>query len=293
MAMNEENFMSGGFVEPALEEEKKTSVLLRYHGLGAMNTTAFPTWDTYFRDLLKLDNEVYYISSEKAHIPNYELEINPASLCTRMISVREQIAREWAGDLSVIARMSGEMMTKYFRALKDQQEAGISDDQIIVERQNLFFLEWDPYEDSGYAPSPLRKGNFDLLVLQTTQEAIHRILNDPDSQKGAAAVTNKFLEDFYTERMVSHFVGSQRYARADDFLNDLIATPPKMVSAASDATSLIDPLRVAEMILEKREEVALEWKEIATAVPNEHFDIRRLMLNRLIGISYSRGAETS
>ena len=41
----------------------------------------------------------------------------------------------------------------------------------------------------------------------------------------------------------------------------------------------------AEIILQEREKVALEWKEIATAIPEAHFDIKRLQLNLMMGIS--------
>jgi hypothetical protein len=52
-----ENYQTGQFVEPSSNpnnddatttEPSLSSKLLRYHGLGAMNTTRFPTWDSYF-----------------------------------------------------------------------------------------------------------------------------------------------------------------------------------------------------------------------------------------------------
>ena len=98
-----------------------------------------------------------------------------------MISVREQIAKEWAKDLGVIASMSRRVMESYFEKLRQQSDGGHpAHGAIQIERQaiqDLLFLEWSPDEGSDLAPSPLRQGNFDLLVLMTTQEAIHRVLN--------------------------------------------------------------------------------------------------------------------
>ena len=58
-----ENYQTGEFVEPSAKpnndetatasEPVLSSKLLRYHGLGAMNTTRFPTWESYFLDLLQ------------------------------------------------------------------------------------------------------------------------------------------------------------------------------------------------------------------------------------------------
>lgn len=280
------NYQTGEFVEPSQEEQQKSSKLLRYHGLGALNMTLFPTWETYFLELLKKDKEVWKITSPKPHVPDYDWEVNPASLCTRMISVREQIAKEWVRDLEVIANLGGQVMESYWDSIRN---AGSVDP--TIERQfSLLFLEWDPNEDSDFAPSPLRKGNFDLLELLTTQEAIHRLLNDKERAEGDAAVANKVLEDFYFERLGSHFTGGQRYSRANDFLSELLATPPSTITVGG-TTALIDTMGLAENILHKRQEVALEWREIARGSPEEHYDIRRSMLNKLMGIDISENAD--
>jgi hypothetical protein len=141
------------------------SKLLTYHGLAAFNTTVFPTWDSYFSKLLEQPMEMYIIESHSGLAPEYELEIKPASLCARIVSVREQIAREFVRDLGVIAAMGGHTLESHWESLKENRE---------IQRENLFFLEMSlNVGDMDYAPSPLRKGNFDLLVLLTTQVRNH------------------------------------------------------------------------------------------------------------------------
>jgi hypothetical protein len=297
-----ENYQTGEFVEPSAKpnndetatasEPVLSSKLLRYHGLGAMNTTRFPTWESYFLDLLQEKKEVWTIQSTKAHIPTYDLEINPPSLCGRMISVREQIAKEWAKDLGVIASMSRRVMESYFEKLRQQSDGGHpADGAIHIERQaiqDLLFLEWSPDEGSDLAPSPLRQGNFDLLVLMTTQEAIHRVLNKKEQIEAPSdAASCHFLETFYSERLPTHFIGGQRYGRSDEFLEELLSTPPSMITLDSERSAFIDPMRVTEMILTEREGVALEWQAISRGSPDEHFGIRRIMLNKLMGIDVS------
>ena len=244
--------------------------LLTYHGLGAINTTLFPTWETYFQQLLQQDTVAYRIESTRAHVPAYEMEINPASLCSRLISVREQIAREFVNDLDVIAEMSGTMMQRYF----DSNERG------EMEKPNLLFLESSVHND--YAPSPLRKGNFDLLMTLTTQEAVHRVLND-ESLRQTDKASLLFLRNFYVARIETHFTGSNWYGRAEDFMQELFNSSPSVMQLQDEDCDLVDPLRAAEMVLQQREQVAEEWLELALDAPQSHTMIKRWQFNRLMG----------
>ena len=88
----------------ATQRKKK---VLRYHGLAILNCTKFPTWDAYFEVLLDQPKEHYTIESFHPNGPSYDLDIDPASLCRRMLSVRTKIAEEFEHDLEVIANMGG------------------------------------------------------------------------------------------------------------------------------------------------------------------------------------------
>jgi hypothetical protein len=261
-----------------IDPDKPQSKLLQYHGLSAINTTLFPTWDSYFKTMLLQEKESWTITSQHAYVPSYDWEVNPASLCARLISVREQLANEWVNDLAVIEHMGGASLEAYWEALKT---AG--DSSPAVERPNLIFLDFDPNFGSDLQPSPLRKGNFDLLCLLTTQEAIHRVLNDPERQEGAPLVSNLFLQGFYEDRL-KYFKGSQRYGRADDVLHELLLETPRLITVKKGVTSLIDPTRIAELVLLEREKVAREWQELARISPQEHFTVRQMMLNKMMGI---------
>mmetsp|Transcript_16418 Transcript_16418/g.47031 ORF Transcript_16418/g.47031 Transcript_16418/m.47031 type:complete len:404 (+) Transcript_16418:97-1308(+) len=251
--------------------------LLTYHGIGAINTTIFPTWDSYFEQLLQEDGVTYSIESSRPNVPSYELEINPASLCSRLISVREQIAKEFVNDLDVIAEMSAAMMQRYL----DSHGTGEMEDS------NLLFLEGD-YE---YTPSPLRKGNFDLLLTITTQEAIHRVLNDEAFQQSDKSSV-LFLRNFYLNRIPTHFSGSNWYGKAEGFLSELLKSSPSVVQLQDEDCDLVDPLRVADLILIKREQVAEEWLELALDVPESHTDIKRMQFNRLMGRAIDEKVES-
>lgn len=254
---------------------QKEIKLLTYHGLGAINTTLFPTWDSYFEKLLDEPGVIYSMESNRAYVPDYELEIKPASLCSRLISVREQISRDFARDLDSIADISSTFIHDYFESQnnkKNNQEGY---------RTNLLFL--DNIVDDDYLPSPLRKGNFDLLMLLSTQESIHRVLNRGEDSVDRSSL--RFLRNFYAGRIGSHFTGNNWYGRADEFLDELLSTSPCVVQLQDEECDLIDPVRVAKLILKERERVALEWLEVALDASNVHLKIKKLQLERLMGIS--------
>eukprot|EP00522_Entomoneis_paludosa_P001334 CAMPEP_0172473162 /NCGR_PEP_ID=MMETSP1065-20121228/68715_1 /TAXON_ID=265537 /ORGANISM="Amphiprora paludosa, Strain CCMP125" /LENGTH=694 /DNA_ID=CAMNT_0013231331 /DNA_START=154 /DNA_END=2238 /DNA_ORIENTATION=- len=259
--------------------------LLNYHGLNAINTTLFPTWDAYFEKLLEQPIQTYTVESEYAQVPDYDLDIHPTRLCTRLLAVREQVAREFVNDLKVLSEMSNQTIVSYWDSMKEESEDKNNDidardgRDLKIEEGNLMFLSLSIH--NGQSPSPLRKGNFDLLKLLATQEAVHRVLNDPERQEGPPAVSNRFLAEFYAERIVTYFDGNQNYGVADKFLQELLAEPPVLQELEGN-TALIDPVRLAGMILQARENVAMEWRTLAAMVPDEHLGIRRLQLSQQI-----------
>ena len=55
-------------------------------------------------------------------------------------------------------------------------------------------------------------------------------------------------------------------------------------SLTKDLTYLVDPVKVAETILNEREVVALQWKEhLAVQAKEDHMGIQRMVLAKLMG----------
>uniref|UniRef100_A0A7S3L649 Uncharacterized protein n=1 Tax=Amphora coffeiformis TaxID=265554 RepID=A0A7S3L649_9STRA len=278
------------FTQPAIHLKKEPipyglptggaddSQLLNYHGMHALNTTLFPKWESYFSKLIEQPGEIFIIESSYKQFPDYELEINPVRLATRLLSVRAQVAREFVKDLEVISRMTNSTLESYKAALMNPKND--EDGRLVIERPNLMFLEMGAGH-ADFAPSPLRKGNFDLLMLLVTQEAVHRVLNDVERQKGPDVMGNRFLQNFYLSRLMSHFTGSQRYRRSEHFMAELLAMSPNL-QVNKGETTLVNPAGIAEVIIRVREEVALEWKDMAQQVPEEHLEIQRLTLNQML-----------
>jgi hypothetical protein len=108
-------------------------------------------------------------------------------------------------------------------------------------------------------------------------------------------VCSAFLEQYYKDRLETHFIGSQWYGKGDDFIEGLMLSSPLIItrsekeqqdedSKAIGAQTLeIEPLRIAEQILLKRDKLALDWMAIMQDVPSDHTEIRKAQLNRLTG----------
>ena len=294
--------------------DTKEIKLLNYHGVGAMNTTRFPTWYSYYEKLLKEDVVTYEITTRRT---NYDLVIDPLSLSRRLLSVRSQIANEFTQDLDLIAEMS---IQQCKQLLEENYDNGSNNKPAkSLERFNVLSLQ-QVVDDNSMKPSPLRLGNYDLLLSLTTQEAIHRILNNSDDNDADADEENvdkidkaeeevavrldtsmvEYLATFYNERLVSHFTGSSsRYNRATDFLDELLMSSSSISSLVDDTiivsfddqtisnirpssrtTGAASTATIVAAILKSREMVANEWIDITLDVPDQHMEIQKLQLDR-------------
>lgn len=241
-----------------------------------------------------------------------DIDIEPARLCTRILSVREQIGRELTKDLKAIAKMGQQIFDSYRYNRKNRkdskQSAGTGDTDeesslFAFDRPSTFYVNFDPNDDDAFAPSPLRKGNFDLLYNLITQEAIVQLITDGvvlGEDEAQNKVCSAFLEQYYKERLESHFIGSQWYGKGDDFIEGLMLSSPLIISRNDEdsgenelrdgdsetiraQTLEIEPLRIAEQILLKRDQLALDWVAIMEDIPSDHTEIRKAQLDRLTG----------
>eukprot|EP01082_Thalassiosira_pseudonana_P001700 g1255.t1.1.5e1746a9 g1255 g1255.t1 contig10:1717004-1718092(+) len=303
------------------------SQLLTYHGLHALNTTIFDTWDSYFEMLLEEPDTVLLIQTPvdlgRRAYSEFDIDIEPARLCMRILSVRELIATELTGDLKAISTMGQQIWDSYWYNTKMRKEStpsksgggkggiGFKDGSSpsAFDRPSLLFMNFDPQYDGSLAPSPLRLGNFDLLYNLITQEAVTQlmqtevIVGENERQNTAC---KRYLQNFYQEHLLTHFVGAQFYGKGDDFIEELMMGSPIMLfgdkdgddastreegaeigSNDSESTTtpplVVEPLRIAEQVLLRRDKLALEWFEIMKGIPSEHMDIRKKQLSRLMG----------
>jgi len=323
-----------------LERKLESNNLVQYHGTGAFNSTKLGSWDTLLINLLNEPKETVVVKTQKGNpftgrrgsnapknpyiedkFVEFRIDIDPPSLVTRILSVREQIASEWSSDLDTLIHANDIILSSYFRNQEvkrhnenkeenDNNESKndgverMSNDEGITDSSSST-SEFDNLSSSHSASSSsfdrgiamtwfqngiafkerkssaLRQDSFDLLLLLSTQESIHRVLREYRNSGRMGGECDYYegmfdwLKQFYVDRLNKYFDGHhQDYGSADDFLEELLLTPPSI----TDNSLLIDPFRVAEDIIQMRSTVANDWKNIVHNTPHDHTIIRRALL---------------
>ncbi|GAX24528.1 hypothetical protein FisN_18Lh082 [Fistulifera solaris] len=292
-----------------------------YHGTGAFNLTKWKTWDSILDDMLHQPKDCVIVQAKRrgkghggwsANNPyleerfvEFRIDIDPVSLASRILSVREQIAREWMEDLVTLRTANDQILDSYYdmgraaredesssSSSKDSEEnveqlvtpySGIDEKQRRVFDRNAMLMLTSTMIFKAFASSPQRQGNFDLLYLLLTQESLHRVLREYRESGDEREVSYEWLKGFYLARVGSFFDGHQDYGRADDFLEELLLAPPSTKELSSSRIGLIDPLRIAEDIITMRSVVAEEWKTEIASVPEDHMGLRKKLLSKQMG----------
>jgi len=285
---------------------------LLFHGTGGFDTSRFPQWDSMLVEMMDTPAKEVVVKVEprgvfgggslsknrrknpylEKPVREYILDIDPTSIASRIMSVREQIAKEFVEDIDIIENHGEDILESYFDTMmkdRDDTTKETNLDSIKQEVTKKNKCPFDRYQlsmlmdlkdsDSIHRPSPLRKGSFDLLLLLITQESIHRVLKQFYAYGSSESMTYfHWLIDFYQARIPTVFDGNGKYGRSYDFLQDLLLASPEV----SSQKSFIDPLGLAEKIIRKRTQVAAEWKQLLQDVPVHHVDLRKQLLTRQI-----------
>jgi len=238
-----------------------------------------------------------------------EIDIDPPSLAGRVLSVRESLSREWSQDLELVISANNKIIASYNEKVAKSRDTkedrvhtekrdshsnlsdgmssgdanlGVTDRHLekyhAFERLEIYLLNNHPNMNDPES-TPLRASNFDLLLLLSTQESIHRVLKNYMTAGDEKTATFQWLLNYYSENVGTYFDGNQRYGRGDDFLDDFLCTPPSLMNK-DGKVDLIDPLSMAEEIIRMRGEVASEWKSMMSLVPESHKDLRKELFDR-------------
>lgn len=278
---------------------------LNFHGTGAAYLEVFGgTWDAPLLAMMEKPKDVVVVSAKRSgkghkgwsknnpyledRYVEFNIDIDPVSLTSRILSVREQIANEWVADLDVLAEANDSILDSYFKLAKEERSKNpalgdSSKGATAFERTAVNILENNiNFQSGATASSPFRKGNFDLVYNLCTQASIHRLLREyKEVQNEANSISFAWLREFYISRVEKYFDGNQNYGRADDFIEELLLSSPSVIYTDDGKAGLADPMGMAEAIISKRREVVDEWKVLMANVPKDHADgIRRNLLTK-------------
>lgn len=236
-----------------------------------------------------------------------EIDIDPPSLANRLLTVRSKIGQEWASDLELMLSVNEKIIPSYNarkKEAREREERSVkmdADDFNAEEDRDIKSIEPGAESSGGFnfgrrsvqtfergtvylvnnhpsfnnpLSTPLRSSSFDLLFLLSTQEAIHRLLASYKDEGEEKAVSRAWLKKFYVDNLDTYFDGCQSFGRADDFIDDLLIKPPALKTIGKKL-GFIDPLAIAEDIIDFRGIVAKEWREAMINVAEDHEPIRK------------------
>lgn len=270
-----------------------------YHGTGALNMTRFESWDSYFLDMAKQPKERIlvqarrnsasafrggsknnpFLKKEREHLVEIPIDIYPSSLVPRILSVREQIAREMVVDVDIARRYNDQILSSYEYRVRNKGKMRID---CIFDRASAMMsltnvMAMEKYKEIRECSSPLRKGTYDLLLLLSLHESIHCVLRGYKDSGDDKEVSFNWLRGYYTERVSEFFDGFQYYGRSEDFVEELLMIPPS-VKNTDEGTTVVDTKKVASDIIKMRSDVLMSWRNIIEEVPNEHIGLRQCVL---------------
>lgn len=310
-----------------MEEFVGSKGLLHYHGTGKFNMTRYPEWDSIFLKMIDEPassvkasvkqkgsssrgvwnpltgkrNKVNPYLNKDEKIVETDIEVDPASLVARIMTVREHIAREWLEDLNLLLKVNTMIIDSYEDAMLDEEDDNNSFSlpdiysefsSSVQEQQNedLSALEKKSYDSlqkymvSSYPgfdamlSSPLRKSNFDLLFLLATQESVHRVLKSYKEDGESKDIYFQWLRDFYRKNVEAYFDGPQELGSSDEFLEDILTTQPSIqTDKLKQIVGIVDTFVVAEDIVKARSKVAKEWRMLSMDIPEEHESLKKMI----------------
>lgn len=274
--------------------------LLAYHGTGAFNMTRFQCWDTYFLEMMEQPKERLVIEipsrqggggmgarllggsrnnpylKKEQKVIEHTIDVDPQSLVPRILSVREQIGKEFAKDVDFVRFANDDIMKSYETKLKTNKAPDPLFDRTAMQILNHHMSM------ETFAPSALRKGNYDLLQLLSLHEAVHRQLREYKDQGAQKSVSFAWLRDFFVTHVADYFDGVVHYGSADNFIEEILRTSPTVKQTDDGKMELVDPKAIASDIIDTRSEVLLDWKDILEQTPQFHIGLRKKILSEQV-----------
>jgi len=277
----------------------QTGNLLDYHGTGAKFLEDYGgLWDAPLLAMIAQPKDRIIVSAKRRgrghggwsknnpfleeRWKEYSIDVDPPNLASRILAVREQIALEWVNDLDILMDSNALILDSFFQTVKDNRQdnnvtpglpRGDAFERTAVYRMN------DVSRSTPTISNPLRRTNFDLLYNLCTQAAIHRILRQKKANGEEREISFIFLRDFYVDRAEEYFDGDLQFGQADEFMDDLLQTSPSLLSTPDGLQGLVDPVGVAELIIQMRNEVAQDWKALMQYVPEDHTSLRSSLIS--------------
>jgi len=183
----------------------------------------------------------------------FPFTIEPRRIAERILAIREQLSVEWKKDLRLISSENNELQRLH---LELALQPNISLDSI---RKKI--LDSDPFANDT---SALRSSNYRKLKVLLTHHASYAVLQDLHKS------------DNHSYMWLESFLKTHSVENDEDFVFTLMRTP-NVTRVNPD--SQVSPLHIAGDILQKRLEIARDWRFLLTSTAEAN---RKLTLTTLL-----------
>lgn len=200
----------------------------------------------------------------------YTVDIKPLDVVDGILKAREEIAEEFRDDLELMALENKEVWTHHEEEVKNGSD----------EEEGHRMPAYDAGRSKA-SSTPLRRQSYDLLQKLTTFVAACTLIKNMQ-RDSAQADSAKWLFDF-TQGYMEEFINqpARPYGVAKRYLQDMMNAPISMKTGRSGQPVFVDPVAIAQELLDERLRVAEGWREELETVDDDHIYIRRIMLEQI------------
>ena len=190
----------------------------------------------------------------------YHDTISPAKIGRQLLTIREQLACEFEEDFALLKLCNAELRRHHTEEVRHS---------VDNEEHLQYAISSRETDDNGNEASPLRLANFDLIKTAVTHGAVMRLqkeLEAEPTEKHAA----EWLKLFSRTHGGAFKGGPYAWRAGRDYVLTMMEQPVSMGTTLGGNARFLDPLGLAERLLDLREEVSMEWAGMMAAVPSEH-----------------------
>eukprot|EP00277_Geminigera_cryophila_P037770 CAMPEP_0173103212 /NCGR_PEP_ID=MMETSP1102-20130122/38187_1 /TAXON_ID=49646 /ORGANISM="Geminigera sp., Strain Caron Lab Isolate" /LENGTH=397 /DNA_ID=CAMNT_0013997847 /DNA_START=121 /DNA_END=1314 /DNA_ORIENTATION=- len=237
------------------------------------------SWKEYLNGMLRLPEEIvtkkseYYRGGSKDNpyiqpsVMEFTVTLSPRKYVNTIMDLREQVSREWVGDLELIARENAEHWRHHLAMVTNGTDPEIGLQHRLIQPSDT--------------DSSLRLDNYDLLEKFCTHVACTQVqmeLASKTADEHQAMWLKQFMED------KSSFSSTDTRGAGRTFLAHLLDEPPRISSSwrtpgdsdiEESEVKLIDPLDIAARIMAQRQVVAERWIEALEETEEDQLNIHR------------------
>jgi len=262
-----------------LESFEEHEGLRNLHGYGAMKTS----WDEYLTKLLRtpdihIKQKVASYRGGSSGNPylkdmsvTVEHVIQPNEMAKTLMGLRATLSKEWVADLQLISLENAELWRHHLAMVTNQTDPESESKHRLLQLSDQC--------------SPLRMSNYDLLEKFCTHIACEKVIADLSQKEERCAI---WLREKLISAGMSQTNDNYKRGVAREFLYQTLNEAPRVVAAieedGTESLTLIDPLDMAEKIMDERLKCAEEWVSLLEEVEEDHLELKRSFLIKCLSM---------